>query len=184
MTSSQCRLYDNVEWDQYTTIKAYSFSSLRSPDVIIKPTAKMLLGTRVDNYMFEPARYDGGDYKLVKTCAMVLNKTLGKIRYRSQLTATANFMHNGYVMPVRGRLDMFVPGLVVDLKVSEMDPYKAIEHFRYDWQLTGYCYMTQVNRALLISINPKTFKETIVPIKLTTDWWEQQIQINGTRIAA
>ena len=182
MTVTERRLYPNVEWDAYTHIPAHSFSSLHGT-FSGPPTAKMQLGTRVDNYMFEPAKYDGGDFKLVRQCAAVLKTLVGTVRYESQLTATANFAHEGHVMPVRGRLDMRIPGLVMDLKISTMDPYKAIAHFRYDWQIGGgYASMTGDQRALIISINPVTLKHTIVNIPIKTDWWEQMILQHGKRI--
>jgi len=180
MTTSERKIYPNVGWDSYVQIPAHSFSSLNGT-FSGPPTKKMQLGTRVDHYMFEPAKYDGGDLKLVRQCAAVLKTIVGSIRYESQLTATANFHHNGFTMPVRGRLDMRIPGLVMDLKISEMDPWKSIAHFRYDWQLSGYAAMTGDSKIILISINPKTFKPTIVPITMKFDWWEQQILINGKR---
>lgn len=171
----------DIDWADYVNIPAHSFSSLRNTAPIV-PTAKMQLGTRIDNYLFEPHKYDGQDLALVKSCASVLKSVIGNIRYDSQLTAIANFQHDGFIMPTRGRLDMRVPGLVIDMKISTLDPYKAISHFRYDWQITGYCLLTGDVNGMIISINPKTLKPSIINIPLKTDWWELQTIAHGKRI--
>ena len=179
MTVSNTQLHPGMPWQEYVRIKAHSFSGLKNPGVHITPTPGMMLGTRVDNYLFEPHLYDGTDYKIVKACASAVRSVIGNIRPQVQLAVTANFEHSGYIMPVRGRLDMRVPGLVIDMKVSSLDAVKAIQHFRYDWQLGGYAEMTRDCRALIISVSPKTFKTTILNVPYKLDWWEHQIISHG-----
>ncbi len=178
MKVSSSKILDGISFEDYLKIPAFSFSGLRGggPET---PTPAMQLGTRVDNYRFEPQLYDGEDYATVKACAQTLNATLGAARPRVQVSVMATFENAGKYLPVKGRVDMLLPNLVVDMKISKMPLVSAINHFRYDWQLTGYCMMTGSSRAMIISINPLTYKPTLMNIPLVTDWWEHQILTYG-----
>jgi hypothetical protein len=149
------------------------------------PTTGMRFGTCVHNYLLEPATYDGEFRKEVKACAAVLKPYLANMKYMAEVAVTANFHHDGYVMPVRGRIDILIPGmLIIDLKVSKMPLVKAVQHFRYDHQIgSGYANMAGVPRALIISINPLTLKPSILEMPNKTDWWEYMILQRGTRIS-
>lgn len=178
MQVSQSRILEGISFEDYLKIPAFSFSGLRggAPET---PTPAMQLGTRVDNYRFEPHKYDGVDYARVKACAQVLNNVLGKARPRVQVSVIANLVHNGKYLPVKGRIDMLLPNLVADLKISKMDLVASVNHFRYDWQVSGYSKMSGCSRAMIISINPLTFKPSLMNIPIVTDWWEHQILTHG-----
>lgn len=178
MQVSQSKIYEGISFEDYLKIPAFSFSGLKGggPET---PTPAMQLGTRVDNYRFEPQLYDGQDYKTVRACAEALNATLGAARPRVQVVATAFFIHDGKYLPVKGRLDMLLPNLVTDLKISKMPLLASINHFRYDWQVSGYAKMSGTSRAMIISINPLTYKPSLMNIPIVTDWWEHQILTHG-----
>lgn len=182
ITVHNSKLIPGLDWQKYVAIPAHSFSGLKNQGKEIVPTANMELGTRVDNYSFEPHLYDGKDYKTVRACAGALRSVLGNLRPQVQLAVTATFEHNGLYLPVKGRIDMRVPGLIIDLKVSKLDQIAAINHFRYDWQLGGYATMTGDVKALLISINPINYKASILSVPYKLDWWEHMITQHGKKI--
>lgn len=181
ITTTNNQIIAGLPFDDYLKIPAYSHSGLKG-GAPYNPTPTMQLGTRVDNFLFEPELYDGQDYKIVKACADVVRGIIGKGRPQVQVVALANLEHNGKVMPAKGRLDMLMPNLVIDMKVSKMNIVDSVKHFRYDWQLTGYALMAQVTRALIISVNPVTFKPQMLNVPLAYDWWEYQINLKGTNI--
>lgn len=176
------RQYPNVDFTEYVKMPGFSYSGLRNPDGFRPPTNKMRFGTLVDDYLFSPHVYTGEQRELVVPVARELQRTLGDgIKFgKPQLSVTADFTHDGLTMPFRGRLDLLIGKVVLDLKVSELSPVKAVEFFRYDWQLSGYCAAVGGTNIILCSIHPKTKKITMMPIKPVYDWWEHQIKINGT----
>lgn len=177
---SERRLLTDLPFADYLKIPAYSHSGLKGV-VITTPTPGMLLGTRVDNFLFEPHLYDGVDYKIVRSCAEVLKGIMTPgARPRTQLAVTCNMEFEGKVMPVKGRLDMFLPGLVIDLKISKMPNLaQTINHFGYHHQISGYAMMTGVQRGLIISINPITFKASLMNIPVEQSFWKFHIISKG-----
>ncbi len=173
-------IYD-LPFEDYLKIPAYSHSGLKG-GAPFSATPTMQLGTRVDNFLFEPNEYDGGDYKIVKACADAVKGVIGKGRPRTQVVVTCNFIHNGKVMPFKGRLDMLMPNLVIDMKVSKMNIVDSVKHFRYDFQLTGYSLGAGCTRALIISVNPVTFKTQMLNVPMAYDFWEHHIATKGVNI--
>lgn len=177
------RQYSQLEWKEYAAIKGYSYSGIKNEGKPpFKASDKMRFGSLVDEYLFTPESYNGEQRSLVVPVAKELQKVLGGaiLSGKPQLSVTANFEQDGLVMPFKGRLDLHLPGLVIDLKVSELHPIKAIQYFRYDWQMAGYCAATDSKKSIIISINPKTFKISMVPITPNYDFWEYHVKRLGT----
>lgn len=181
ITVTNQRRFPRMEWDEYIKIPGKSFSGLRNPDPI-PFTPKMRLGKLVDQYLFTPAEYKGEMSDVVKPLAQAVKSFLGDALYGAtpQLAVTCDMTYEGLTMPYRGLIDLPVgKNLIVDLKVSELNPVKAIEFFRYDWQLEGYRLAYGAKNCVLISINPKTKKISILPVKSNQDWWCHQVKLWG-----
>lgn len=169
-----------MPFEDYLRIPAYSYSGLKG-NPPLSPTPGMMLGTRVDNYMFEPQLYDGGDYKIVQSCAAILKGILGGARPKVQLAVTCNMEFEGSVIPTKGRIDMALPNLIVDLKISKMPSLaQSINHFGYHHQVSGYAIMAGFTRAMIISINPVTFKASLMNIPLEDSFWKFHIKSKNT----
>lgn len=181
MTVNNTIIHHNLDFHEYLKLPGYSFSSLR-PSKIENVTEKMKIGTYVDAYLFTPEKYHGERYDLVQPIVLELKKVFGNsLSYGdSQLSVTSEFSVDGLTLDYKGRPDFKIGKLIVDLKVSELDVRKAIEFFRYDWQLSGYTFALECEKAMIISIHPKTKKISPAMIDLKMDWWEWQIKQNGT----
>lgn len=181
ITVTNQRRYSRLEWDQYVALPGKSFSSLRNPDPI-PMTPKMRLGSLVDKYLFTPSEYKGEMRDIVTPIARELKSFLGSALDHAtpQLAVTANFTVEGLTMPFRGLIDLSVgKNLIVDLKVSELDPVKAINHFFYNHQISGYMMAYGATKGILMSINPKTKNIKTIPIPLVEEWWIYQIKSWG-----
>lgn len=184
MTVTNAVQYSNLPWDDYIKLPGYSFSGLRNPDrdTNFQPTPKMRLGSAVDNYIFTPKEYNGEMFELVRPVAVELRKVLGSALDlgRPQVSFTADFCHAGLKMPYRGRCDLLIAKLIVDLKVSELPIHKSIEYFMYHHQISGYALAGGCEKAMIISIHPKTHKISMTMINIVADWWEYQVKVNGS----
>lgn len=181
ITITNQRRYTQLEWDQYVVLPGKSYSSLRNPDPI-PFTSKMRLGKLVDQYLFTPNEYKGEMRDVVRPLASAVRSFLGSALDHAtpQLAVTCDMTYEGLTMSYRGLIDLPVgKDLIVDMKVSELDPVKAIQYFRYDRQISGYMLAYGAKRGVVISINPKTKKISTLPIPLVTDWWEYQIKLWG-----
>lgn len=181
MTVTNKRVFTGIEFTDYLNMPGYSYSGIKSAGGEIKETPKMKFGKQVDAYLFTPEQYQpGSDHSLVKQLAMAVKSELAGLNYTGQSSFTADFNYNGLTMPYKGRPDIDAGQLIVDLKVSELDIVKAINFFRYDWQVSGYVLSsTRATMGMLLSINPKTAKisKMILPIKV--DWWQQAVIMYG-----
>lgn len=172
-----------IPFEQYQELEGFSFSDLKklngAPDFI--PTEKMMLGTRVHNFLFEPKAYDWKDASVVKPLAIEVNKaTGGAIKYmQTEASVTAKFWYEGFCMLYRGRIDAMRPKqLIFDLKVTEMnDIEKLIEFMGYDNQLGGYAIATGTPNAMICALLKKKGKCILRPIdvKKSETFWIEQI---------
>lgn len=177
ITITNQRRYSRLEWDRYIALPGKSFSGLKNPEPI-PFTPKMRLGKLVDQYLFTPDEYKGEMRDVVKPLAMAVKSFLGSAldNATTQLAVTCDMTYEGLTMKYRGLIDLPVgKDLILDLKVSELDPVKAINHFLYQYQISGYMMAYGAKRGMIMSINPKTKKISTLPIPLTTDWWCHQI---------
>lgn len=135
----------------------------------------MKLGTRVHAFLLEPEKYDGQHYKLVRAISVEINQRLGPLLKtgRRELTVMCTMVYNGMYIYYKGRVDLFAGGMIIDLKVSEMEIVAAINHFGYNHQLNGYAIPTKARAAVLFSINPKTLKVQTAPIPNSLAYWQQ-----------
>lgn len=148
----------------------------------IQPTAKMLLGTAVHNYLLSPAEYKHDNASVVRPLAAALKRTLGNLLPLSkpELAITATFESEGFVLDYKGRIDLLVPKiLVIDLKVTDGDIEKTIGFFGYENQLSGYAIAADVPRAAILAINTRTKQTTFREITVRDKWWAYQTKCFG-----
>jgi hypothetical protein len=179
MQVTNIQLYKGIDFDSYQFKEGYSYSSIKNSDTEpFKATYKMQIGTEVHNYLLEPHTYKHERRELIVPIAQAAYDVLGGVLpfVDTELSVTADFEHEGFTMPYRGRIDMVRCGkVVVDLKISEMPLAKSIQYFGYDKQLTGYCLATQCKVGIIIRVNPKTRHTERVVIKQDVAWWEQKV---------
>lgn len=151
-----------MPFEDYLKMPGMSYSTIKSIEKGERPvtTAKMRFGTLVDQYIFEPSQYNGEQYKIVRSVALVALKHLGAaIRLgRRQLVVTCYMRYKGFVLRYKGRVDNFIGhnvGVVVDFKVSDLPLLNAIHHFGYNHQVNGYAIPLMAKTSLIFSVSPK-----------------------------
>lgn len=170
-----------MPFDDYLQMPGLSYSGIKAKGLQInQPTSKMQIGTMVHNYLFEPEKYEFklSTHKIVTAIAQQVKLTLGDamIGLESEVSVTADFLHDGFKMQYKGRVDLLRAGkMVIDLKVSEMWLNKSIPYFGYDRQLSGYSLATGAKLQMILRINPVTLKTEVKMIPISSDWWESQI---------
>lgn len=178
------RIYQGVAFEDYLQFPGMSYSDIKNDGKKIIPTAKMRLGTLVDAYVFEPATYNYEQFELVRPIANRIVTDLGPLIKlgRRQLAVTCTMVHQGFYLYYRGRPDLEVGKIIIDLKVSELPILAAINHFRYDRQVNGYAIPLGSKGSLIYSINPKTLQVQKQAVTNNVTWWEQQVLKYGKPI--
>lgn len=171
----------NITQDDYFKLNGVSYSWIKNEGQFIKATPRMRFGSLVDAYLFEPEKYDGTYYELVKPVAAVVADLLKGVKGKPQVAVTADFCHDGKRMPYKGRIDLLTSKVVIDLKISEMDIERSINFFGYDRQIGGYCLATGCEKGLIISVHPRTKKvqKAIINPDKVREFWEVQILKHG-----
>src|SRR6478752_7739367 len=92
----------HVPFEDYLKIEGTSYSSIK--EFKGPPNNGMSLGTKVHNYILEPHKYCWSDAAIVRDIAKELMTVLGSvIKYLDKEVAfTADFMHNGMLLPYKG----------------------------------------------------------------------------------
>lgn len=178
------RIFENVPFDTYLTFPGLSFSAAKGSGPI-NPTEGMRLGSLVHQYLLEPTKYDGTNYKLVRAIAGPVAKKIGPALLKTaktELTVMCTLVHAGYYLFYKGRVDMWAGGMVIDLKVSKLDVVKAIQHFGYNNQLNGYSLPLNAIASLLVAVHPETFAVSMAPVPNATEWWSKAVLRHGTKM--
>jgi hypothetical protein len=171
-----------LTFEEYLGLPGCSFSGIRNEGTEPFSSKKMQLGTDVHNYLLTPELYSHENVALVKPIALALKQAIGPLfaYLQPEMAVTANFVAQGFTMPYKGRIDLGIPKrIVVDIKVSEMDISKGVSWFGYDKQLSGYSIAIGAKAAIIVSVNPKTFKTKITNIPIDAAWWEYQVIQRG-----
>ena len=194
MRVTNVNIYKALQFPSYQTLGGTSFSDIRhgDKDETFTPSDKMILGSEIDSFLFTPSEYHPSgkfDQKLIRGCARALLAQFGETwkSLEFQLSVTADFELNGFVLSFRGRPDAILRGLgkvysphsggiTVDLKVTEKI---AINYMGYAEQLTGYSLAFGNTRNLILTINPKTFATAWHPVPMKIDWWKNQVVTRG-----
>lgn len=171
---------DNMPFEDYLKLPGMSYSGIKAAErgTRIDVTAKMIFGSLVDAYLFEPAKYNGEQYERVRPVAVIAQKYLGAaLRYgRRQLAVTCTMQHKGFHMRYKGRVDLFIGhnvGVVVDYKVSDMPLVAAINHFGYNHQVNGYAIPLMAKTSIIFSTSPKApYTAQMQPVANSLDFWQ------------
>jgi hypothetical protein len=151
----------------------------------VDPTDKMRFGSLVDTYLFEPAKYNGEQYELVRPVAQAAVQQLGQaLRHaRRQLVVSCTMICEGLYLKYKGRVDMTICSqhpVVLDFKVSDMPLLAAIKHFGYNHQVNGYAIPLQAKTSIIFSISPKPpYKPQMMPIPNSLIYWRQVVKQYG-----
>ena len=174
--------HEGLSFEQYLRLHGYSCSSFKGAE--IKPTFNMLIGTLVHRYLLEPASYNQEHSEIVKPIATAVKSFLGSSLSlaKKEISYTAKFHYEGFILPYRGRVDMELPNqLVIDLKIiNGKSINETIEHFGYKNPLSGYCYVSNCPKALLVAYSRRTKKTETKLITPSPEWWQSKILTYGT----
>jgi hypothetical protein len=190
MQVSNVKYYSDLDFNEYLSLKGYSFSSLKmleSGQNKFEPTEGMKLGTRVHNFLLEPHKYDGVERERVGEIAKYIKLHLGTLlpHLEKELSISAMFTHNGYQMQYKGRLDLCIRGrLIIDLKILGGGLENAVNYFKYDRQVSGYSFANGSINAQIISYNKLKKRDAIETQMITPnqEWWNYVIQKYGNKI--
>lgn len=183
ITVTDVVFHEDLSFEEYLKLpNGFSHSYLKGERngiaAHIEETNNMRRGTLVDKILTEPHSVDMSDpmYVEAREIAGRLQAQFGPAikRFKKQISITAVFHHQGFSMPVRGRLDFLLPRIaVIDLKVSGVpDMKKNISHFGYDNQLWGYSKMAGVSKSYLLAYMVKNKSTEIHGIDVSTDYNE------------
>lgn len=160
----------DIPFDQYLNLPGYSYSFLKREVNGTLPafhsTDKVRIGSIVDDLLTNPegADVDTELYPIGKKIANFLKDFIGENALETlgrQLSIKGEIENEGLVMPVKGRLDLFGLGRVIDLKVTdvrEADLNSLTFYMGYDKQMYNYCNLSGVDQATLIFYTKKTDK--------------------------
>jgi len=184
---SNIKKHVNLGWDEYCSLPGYSHSFLKSESCGLRQqvevTGNMRLGSLVD------AIITGGNidmasplYPAARDIASKINGAFGDLiaRFEKQVSYTAEMEHKSFKMPVRGRLDLLLPGVAtIDLKITKSRAIEPlINHFGYDNQLWHYAKMARTPKGYLM-VYSIPLKRTLIfsrPIDTSVnEFWAEKI---------
>ena len=180
MTVTNLKYHTNLTFDQYLEMPGWSYSKIKSETMPFTGSAKVSLGKQVHTYLTEPDNFTGDVY-MVRSLAMTLKRATGALwpHLKHCIKMTADFCHEGFVMPYKGEIDSGIPGkLVIDYKVGE-NVRKTMFRFGYIEQLTGYMLASDSPAAMILAIHPKTHAVDVIPVPKNVPWWEKQVITRG-----
>lgn len=180
MQVTNIQTHIDTPFENYQKFPGWSYSSIKQYDrgeSFVK-TPKMRLGTLVHQYLLEPSHYTHEHRSIVIPAAKAVKDVVGELlpMLQAEVSVTADFIYDGFIMPYRGRVDMLRVGRVVlDLKVSEVPLGRTISFFGYDRSVSGYCLSTESRLGIIIRVCPRTFKTETKLINPSSEWWEKQV---------
>lgn len=196
ITFENVREYKNIPFEQYTALKGFSHSFLKSEINGVSPefimSDKIRLGSMVDAFLTQPEAVDFSSplFEQARTIASEIKKHFSfALPYlEPQLSYTADMVYQGLTMPVCGRLDWLLRGQAdVDLKVTNVksdEQFAAlIKHMGYDNQQWNYARMAGVKKAYILPYSVP-LKRCLglheVPVVESNVFWVDKIMKFGT----
>ena len=197
MTYKNIVKYPNLTFDQYRSLgignSRHSHSSLKNMrDGIQIPfklaTAKMQIGTLVDEILTGSADLTHPQYSVGKKIAHTLRTTWGNAfnNMEKQLSYTATIEHDGLELDVMGRPDYVLQGsAIVDLKVSQVstrdEAIRIADHFNYDNALWHYGMMAGAHSYYLLVYCAKSGRIEVIERKClgAEYWWADKVLLYG-----
>lgn len=151
-------------------------------------TAKMQIGTLVDEILTGSADLTHPQYSVGKKIAHTLRTTWGNAfnNMEKQLSYTATIEHDGLELDVMGRTDYVLQGsAIVDLKVSQVstrdEAVRIADHFNYDNALWHYGMMAGARSYYLLVYCAKSGRIEVIERKCkgAEYWWADKVLLYG-----
>lgn len=179
MQVDNIKYYKGADFAMYKAMPGLSYSGIKGGEIAATP--KMMLGTAVHNYLLEPENFNHEQRDVVIPIVQALRSEIGDVlKYaQTELSVTADFTHLGNTFAYKGRIDILLNDLVIDLKVSSQPLDKSIAYFGYDKQVNGYMLATLSKTGMIIRICPKTKKIEKKIIAKDTTFWEWICELHG-----
>jgi hypothetical protein len=188
--------YDNVPFEEYLKMPGYSHSFLKREKMGVAEdltmTDNIRLGSLVDALLTGEDRVDikSPIYPAAREIALKIREKFESfIHYmQKQVSYTADMSHQGFILPVKGRIDFLLPNIgVVDLKVTQSKDIRGLIGFMgYKNQLWGYCKMAKVNSAYIMIYSVPLKRTEIIKIDCSfneNSFWREKILAFG-KVAA
>lgn len=178
-------------FDAYKQVQRFNFSYLKRERAGITTdlamTDKIMLGTLVDAIL-TGGFIDMGHkmYRHAKRIAAYIKANFSAIipHLSNQVTYTGEMHYNGFVLPVKGRLDWELPKrMVIDLKVTSVADIPAlIEHMKYKDQQFCYYSLAQVPESYILAYSTKLERAQVIQLEVTkyNEFWAEKIIRFGT----
>ena len=196
ITYSNIKSLPNVPFESYLKLDGFSHSFLKREVNGVAPymeiSDKMRLGSIVDGLLMQPNQVDIKDpqYSIAVKMAIEIKQTFGDLikNFVSQMSYTGTAEHQGFKMPVCGRLDWLLPKhAVIDLKCTGAKNDKEfiafISHMGYHNQMFNYCGLSETKVAYIIpysTTSKKCLSVVKIPIRPTNFFWAEKILKYGT----
>ncbi len=145
-------------------------------------TDKIMLGTLVDAILTE-SRVDMLHplFPHARKVASYIKANFGSLlpHLAKQVSYTGEMHYQGFVLPVKGRLDFELPKrMVIDLKVtSEANIRALIDYMGYADQQFGYYSLAQAPESYILAYSTKTKKAEVIKLEVTkfNSFWAEKI---------
>lgn len=180
ITYKNIRRYDNIEFGEYLKFDGFSNSFLKSEVNGVNPYLEMTdnirTGSLVDAILTDNGKVDMNNplFENALRISKAITDKFGSLikAFETQISYTAEANYNGFVMPVKGRLDYLLPDIaVIDLKVTQSKNIKELIKFmQYDNQVWHYSKMANVDKAYLMIHSVPLKKTEIVSIDVSSDY--------------
>lgn len=160
VTISNIKRFDNIPFVDYLQWPQYSHSFLkREKDGVVSAltiTDNIRVGALVDDILTrgEVDNMDSALYPYARDIAAKVKTIFGPAinSFQKQVSYTGDMACNGFVMPVKGRLDFLLPNIaVVDLKVTKSKDLRGLIDFMgYANQGWNYCQLADLSTFYLM----------------------------------
>lgn len=189
MSEIICKNVQRIEaigFDDYKRVERFNFSYLKRERAGIATELamndKIMLGSLVD------AILTGGHidmshsmYRHAKKIAAYIKSKFGALlpHLSKQVTYIGEMHYNGFMLPVKGRLDWELrKRMVIDLKVTSVADIPAlIKHMQYEDQQFCYYSLAQTPEAYILAYSTKTGQAKVIPLTVTkfNEFWADKI---------
>lgn len=141
------RAISDISFEEYLAMPGYSNSFFKNMRPEVSASDGVRLGKMVDAIIFEDDWHKYSDDPLFEVALLFSKEIKASVdlsRANKQVSLFAKFRYGEKELPVKGRADIIIGDLIVDLKVlnvSAKNLLGSINYFEYDTALNGYCMM-------------------------------------------
>lgn len=146
-----------MPFEEYLAEPGYSNSFFKFMKPEVRASDGVRIGKIVDAIVFDDdwRQYEADPlFDVAMMFAVQIKKEVDISRAKTQVSLFAKFKSGNKALPVKGRADIIIGDLIVDLKVLDVPAHnliRAINHFGYNTAMNGYCMMANMPHwALLV----------------------------------